>query len=95
MAEWEFEDNEYWTSSNPESLMFDGLLDGERFVFAVSRVALNDFYRTPDTPNDAINNYLNNSDHIEAVAARFASEFEPNVDAPHYFINSNEYRRLA
>ncbi len=95
MEEWDFEDNECWTSPNPELLMFDGVLDGERFVFAISQVALNDFYRTADTPDDAVNNYLNNSGAVEGVAVQFAREFEPNREVPHYLISSNEFRRLA
>ncbi|MCG9756075.1 hypothetical protein L1D40_12710 [Shewanella insulae] len=95
MEDWDFNENKYWTSPNPESLMFDGYIYGERCVFAISQVALNDFYGTADTADDAITNYLENSDHVEAIATRFASEFDPNEQAPHYFIDSNEFRRLA
>lgn len=95
MEDWDFDENEYWTSPNPESLMFDGYIDGERYVFAISQMALNDFYGTADTPEDAITNYLENSDHVEAIAARFANEFEANEQAPHYFIDSCEFRRFA
>ena len=96
MENWYFErDATYWWDVGAESICFDGYLEGERWVFAVTQIALNDYYGTDDTPEDADSNYINNMDHVESVVARFASTYEANDEPPNYFIDSEKFQEFA
>lgn len=96
MSGWHFEaEAACWRDVGGGSICFDGYFEGDRYVFAVSQIALNDFYGTDDTLDDAENNYLNNCQHVESVAARFASEYEANDESPHYFIDSESFNEFA
>lgn len=96
MDGWHFgEEQTCWRDIGRELICFDGYLDGERYVFAVSQIALNDYYETDDTLDDAENNYLNNYKHVESIATRFASEYEANDEPPHYFIDSDSFNEFA
>ena len=88
MEPWDFEENEFWWDIAHQAVKFDGWLNGERFVFAISQIALNDYYRTPDTKEDALQNFGDNIERIEYIAARYASECVANEEAPHFFITS-------
>ncbi|WP_262460794.1 hypothetical protein [Alloalcanivorax balearicus] len=96
MSNWYFDKNgEYWRDIGKDCICFEGFIKDERYVFAVSCIALNDYYETPDTPDDALKNYEENSNHVETIAERYADEFEANEESPHYFIDSNDFNRLA
>lgn len=95
MEDWDFEDNECWWDVDYQAVKFDGWLDGDRYVFAISGMALNDYYQTEDTTEAALENYLENAEQIEYVAARYASDFEANDESPHYFITSEIYNKYA
>lgn len=95
MEDWDFEDSEYWWDVGCRAIKFEGMLDGDRYVFAVSGIALNDYYQTEDTTEAALENYLNNTSQIEFIATRYASEHEANDESPHFFITSEVFNRYA
>lgn len=93
MNVWNFDQSEYWWDVASRSVHFDGVCDGKRYVFAISDVALNDYYKTADTRDDALSNYKFHIEEIKSLAARLASEVKANDDAPHYIITSTEFRK--
>lgn len=96
MEGWKYEGSEdFWVDVPTESIRFEAYLDGKRYVFAVSQIALNDYYCTSDTLEDAKQNFLDNYDHIIRTSIRFASENEANGEPPHYFIFSDDFLTFA
>ncbi len=93
MNAWNFDQSEHWWDVVSRSVHFDGACNGKRYVFAISGVALNDYYETADTRDEALSNYKLHIKEIESLAARFASEVKGNDDVPHYFITSKEFRK--
>jgi hypothetical protein len=78
----EFEEN-YWWDSKFSGLKFVGSTDGKRYVFAVSRTALVDFFQTVDTPEQAILNFEENRARFESMVQRFVTgERFPHDDGP-------------
>lgn len=96
MNEWTFDEAEnYWVDIPSETIRFEAYLDGERYVFAVSQIALNDYHETEDTQEDAEQNFLDNYGRIKRVAVRCCEEYEVNDEPPHYFIGSSDYARFS
>lgn len=78
----EFE-NKFWWDSKFSGLKFVGTTDGKRYVFAVSRTALVDFFQTVDTPEQAILNFEENRLRFENMVQRFiTAERSPHDDGP-------------
>lgn len=92
MNTWNFDQSQYWWDVASRSVHFDGVCDGKTYVFAISDVALNDYYKTADTKDNALSNYKHHIEEIENLAARFASEVKASGDAPHYFITSQVFQ---
>ncbi|MGR5144753.1 hypothetical protein ACQKPX_24185 [Photobacterium sp. DNB23_23_1] len=89
MDEWTFESDDYQYKINPRSVEFVGEVDGERYVFRVLASTLNDYFETDDDSESAIDNYLENMDNIHNAARSVASEYDPNEERPHYYIDGD------
>ena len=48
---------DFWWDSKFSGLKFAGSIHGKRYVFAISRTALVDFFQTADTVEQAIENF--------------------------------------
>lgn len=92
--EWEFNDN-YWVSHNPAGVKFDGYYEGERYIFFVSQIAINDYYRTVDSFEQMEVNFEDNRSHINGIAERFAGNFDANEESPHFEIISGYFFQYA
>lgn len=78
----EFE-QDFWWDAKFSGLKFAGSLAGKRYVFAISRTALVDFFQTADTPEQAIVNFEQNRPRFESLVERFvAKERCPHDDGP-------------
>jgi hypothetical protein len=78
----EFEADFRWDSKF-SGLKFAGTSEGKRYIFAVSRAALVDFFETVDTPEQAILNFEQNRSRFESMVQRFiAAERMPHDDGP-------------
>lgn len=92
--EWEFEDF-FWEEISPAGIKFNGFLDGKRYVFFVSRIAINDYYQTTDSREQLVANFEENRDHINNVAANYADDSEADDESPHYVITSDDFAEYA
>lgn len=92
--EWEFDDK-YWAEFNPAGVKFDGYYEGERYIFFVSQIAINDYYRTVDSFEQMEVNFEDNRNHIDGIAERFARDFDANEDSPHFEITSEHFSKYA
>lgn len=88
MSQLSFEDD-FWYAAKFQAIKFAASEGGERHVFAISRIALNDRYRTPDTKEDAIKNFENHIEEIQLVATRVYEAGLRSVEHGHFFIDSS------
>jgi hypothetical protein len=92
--EWEFDDK-YWTVFDPEGVKFYGYYKGERYVFFISQIAINDYYQTVDSSDQMEINFESNRNHINGVAEKFAGNFDANEESPHFAITSKYFSQYA
>ena len=95
LGKWYFESVDAKWNMTYRAIFFNASKDGETFVFAVSQIALNDYFETPDTKENAFENFKNNIGRIENVAVRLANEVEPNKEAPHFFIKLEHCQKYS
>jgi hypothetical protein len=88
---WDFSESEYWYKQSIDALLFNGECDGDRYVFAIPVGVINDHFRTDDTKEDAFDNYQENIDDFQDMVISFAMDNEPDDEAPHYFIGSDDF----
>jgi hypothetical protein len=94
VMEWEFNEK-YWTEFDPAGVKFDGYYEGKRYIFFVSQIAINDYYRTVDSFEQMEVNFEDNRSHIDGIAERFAGDFDANEDIPHFKITSEYFSQYA
>jgi hypothetical protein len=74
---------DFWWDSKFSGLKFAGSIHGKRYVFAISRTALVDFFQTADTVEQAIENFEQNRPRFESMVERFVlGERLPHYDGP-------------
>lgn len=88
---WDFSESKYWYTQSLDALMFDGELDGDRYVFAIPIGVINDHFGTDDSKEDAFYNYQENIDDFQDMVVRFAMDTESDNENPHYFIGSEDF----
>ena len=94
MNEWNFE-REFWWDPNFQAVKFAGIWDGQRYVFAISRSALNDYFRTEDSREAAIINFEEHRDRVEQLATRLIALGVGPSEHGHYFISTEVCEKLS
>lgn len=82
---WDFE--EPWWDSDYRAIKFAAEKAGNRYICAISQIALNDYFRTEDTKEAAFANYYKHADMVHSVAIKLIQQDQPNERGV-YFIAS-------
>ncbi|CAA0082712.1 DUF1488 family protein [Zhongshania aliphaticivorans] len=78
----EFESTAIWDDKF-SGVKFAGSIGGKRYMFAISRAALIDFFQTADTKEQALLNFEENRSRFERLATRRVVEEKlPHDDGP-------------
>ncbi len=87
-----WEVNEKWRDSKKENLMFrlKNTEIGDEKVCGVTQIAINDYYKTEDTLEEAEKNFEEHKDDIVKIAVRLISASETDGEGP-YIITSGDF----
>ena len=76
-------EGEAWWDDKFSGVKFAGSINGKRYIFAISRAALIDFFQTADTKEQAFSNFEENRLRFERLAERRVVEEKlPHDDGP-------------
>lgn len=70
---WVFHENPWWAPEY-QAVKFVADNDGVRHICAISRTALNDYFKTEDTSEAALNNYSAHAEMVHSLAVRLIEE---------------------
>lgn len=71
--EWKFSGEPWWDDAN-QAMKFILANSGKNYTCAISQVVLNDYYRTEDTKDAAVQNYHTHSDEVRSLAIRLIQD---------------------
>lgn len=72
-----------------QAVAFTADIGGKRVMCFISQIALNDYFGTPDTKEQVLENFQNHKDGIFALAERFISKDRFNENGEIYIVGDD------